>query len=903
MTFPLAITTEIQLGGVWTDITPYVRGAMSITAGRDDETQKVKPTKLPIQLNNGDGRFSRRNPRSPWSGLIGHNTPVRTSVPGPEPYLTVNAGTDCATTPDHASLDIVGDLDVRAEATLDWTWPRSQWFASKWDEPANQRSFIVYVRDGLLYIHWSEDGTTTNSWFVSRRLPELPRRAALRVTLDVNNGIGGWTVRFYWATSLAGSWVEIGEPYVYPGITSIHAGTAPLTVARPSIFAPPAGGRIHAVQVRNGIGGSIVAGPVFTAQTPGTSSFVDSAGRTWTMIGTAEVTRRDIRMSGEIPSWPVRWDLSGADVWVSTTASGILRRLGQGQKPVPSTLRRRIPSGQPVAYWPMEDGATATTAASPIPGVTPMKVTGLDFAADSSLAGSGPLPKIKTGATLTATVPPYLNTGAWQIEVVYHLDAASAAWTTILDVYTRSNPWAQFTVQISTAGVRIIGTNADGDATSSLLTIGIADADIDGQWNRLQLRSEQDGLMTRLGIQVIPISGTSVGWATSYAGAVGAVQRIQTAFDAELNGVPIGHLAVFPVYQSTIYNFADHGYLNELVPARMRRVTDEVGQVPLTIRGRAADSEGLGPQRPASLLTLLQQAADTDGGILYEARDRPGLIYRTRTTLYNQAPVLTLDYTAPGHIAAPFEPLDDDKGVVNDVTVTRSGGSSARVVRETGPMSTAPPPDGVGIYDESVTRSLARDAQCEQIAAWRVHLGTADEARYPTVRILLHRAPELIPQVLGIHIGDKITITNPPDWLPPEPIELIVQGYKEILDTYTWEITYTCTPARPWTVGVLNHSVLGRLDTAGSQLASGVTATATSWSVTTTAGPRWITTGEFPAQFPFDITIGGERVTVTAISGTSSPQTFTVVRSANTIIKPHPTATKLSLTTPLRLAL
>jgi len=48
---------------------------------------------------------------------------------------------------------------------------------------------------------------------------------------------------------------------------------------------------------------------------------------------------------------------------------------------------------------------------------------------------------------------------------------------------------------------------------------------------------------------------------------------------------------------------------------------------------------------------------------------------------------------------------------------------------------------------------------------------------------------------------------------------------------------------------------------------------ASSLSVATASGPLWTTTAD---DFPFDVEVGGIRVTVTAISGGSSPQTFTV---------------------------
>jgi hypothetical protein len=305
----------------------------------------------------------------------------------------------------------------------------------------------------------------------------------------------------------------------------------------------------------------------------------------------------------------------------------------------------------------------------------------------------------------------------------------------------------------------------------------------------------------------------------------------------------------------------------------------------------------MGSQRPNTLLTLLGQCEASDGGVLYEDRSALALRYRCRASHYNQPIALTLDYTQAGHVAPPLEPVDDDQRTRNDRTVTRDGGSSARAVLESGALSIQAPPAGVGTYDDSVTLSLARDSQVEPIAWWRLHLGTWDEARYPTVHINLAAAPLLIPDVLALEIGDRIQIINPPTWLPPGPIDLIVEGYTETIGhPCDWDIVLNCTPAGPWTVGITDDSVLGRADTAGSQLASGINSSATSLSVATTAGPIWTTSG---AELPFDIQIGGEVVTVSAISGASSPQTFTIsARSVNGVSKSHSAGADVRLAHP-----
>ncbi|MFD0513727.1 hypothetical protein ACFQ0Q_32300 [Streptomyces aureus] len=191
----------------------------------------------------------------------------------------------------------------------------------------------------------------------------------------------------------------------------------------------------------------------------------------------------------------------------------------------------------------------------------------------------------------------------------------------------------------------------------------------------------------------------------------------------------------------------------------------------------------------------------------------------------------------------------------NDITVSRDGGSSARAVLEEGTLSVQDPPDGIGRYDESTTLSLADDTQPEPIAYWRLHLGTYDGARYPSVRVLLHRAPELIPSVLALREGDLIRLTGLPPWVAYGPVDLLVTGWSETMLPRTWEITFTCVPAGPWMTAKANHVVYGKVNTDGSALAGPITATDTAISVRITAGPPWTTD---PQETPFEAQFGGE---------------------------------------------
>lgn len=922
-TTPLDVRTEIQVGGSWVDVTAdtYTRDVITISRGTADEASSTEPSTCSLTLNNRSGKYSPRNPLSPYFGLIGRNTPLRVSVPGTESYLALDGTTaGVATTPDVAALDIVGDLDIRVEATVDWYANENRILIGKWDAAAGQRSWKINLASGVAQLWFSTDGTAT--FFAGVVLPTLPRRAAIRATLDVDNGAGGWTVRFYSAASLDGPWVQFGSDLVVPGVTSVFASTAPLVIAPTSttVVPPltPVPGRCHRVEVRAGIGGTVVASPDFRAKTPGTTGFTDSAGRVWSVITPAVVTNRQYRFVGEVSAWPSRWDVSGKDVWVPIEAAGILRRMGQGKKALDSTLRRRVPSGPGMlAYWPMEDEQNATAAYSPLPGVVPMTVAGLDFAAEDSLGGSSPLPKLKNPASLVARVPSTTTIG-WQVEFVYLLPALPAVQTEVMRVDVTGAVLRTVVLYASTSGIRIEMLDKDGDVLAFFLNNGpISMAAFIGGWNRLAIYSgDAGGGQTRVQATWRDVSANIRYYASTAATtAQGRVTTVRGAWGSGAEGMAIGHLAVSATPgtgvsgsppTSTIFEGADDGFNGETALNRMARLADEeAAQVDLSwlIGDVTRASEQMGPQRPNTLIDLLTEAEETDGGILYERLDRAALVYRDRTSLYNQRVALALDYLARGEVPPPLEPTEDDQKIRNDVTVTRSGGSSGRVVQETGPLSVQPPPAGVGPYNESVTLSLYNDSQPEQIAGWRVHLGTVDEARYPTISVWLHAAPHLIATVLAMDIGDRLTIVHPPAWLPPGTIDQHIRGYTEVLGQFEWALTLNCAPASPWQVAVVDDPVLARANTAGSTLAASATSTATTLSVATTTGPVWVTTAAYPGDFPFAVTVGGEQVTVTAISGATSPQTFTVTRSVNGIVKAQASGTPLSLTYPSIVAL
>src|SRR5690606_4328649 len=176
------------------------------------------------------------------------------------------------------------------------------------------------LTNGRLRFTWSVTGQS-GAANISSTAPVTPPesgRLAVRATFDVNNGAGGRTIRFYTAPRLAGPWTQLGDPVIQGGVTSIHPGTAPLTVGAYNAGASePFVGRVWAAEVRDGIDGSLVAAVDFTGLAEGTTAFTDATGRNWTIAGNARIVAATV-LTGEAES----------AVTTSGGASGVRRVVG-----------------------------------------------------------------------------------------------------------------------------------------------------------------------------------------------------------------------------------------------------------------------------------------------------------------------------------------------------------------------------------------------------------------------------------------------------------------------------------------------------------------------------------------------------------------------------------------------
>jgi hypothetical protein len=651
------------------------------------------------------------------------------------------------------------------------------------------------------------------------------------------------------------------------------------------------------------------------------------------------------RVTGEMEAWPTRWAIKG-DVWSPVTATGVLRRLnapGTTQRAWSPVRRLGIYSPVVAAYWPMESyTAEPALVASAVSGIidarirllTPTVASPLDWGADATLVGSGPLPVLESNRTslagieanFTVSPDPALGLAFWTRTYIPKTDQSHSINTqTILTTVLNNGANGLSLVLVCyPPGSTLASVPADGEVIvrASYTVNGVPTQNVDitdipyvDGWRHALVRFATSGSNVAVSVR---LDGTEVGTGTFTTVSLADITRATfNFFEQDVTGtesarLAAGHpmvLAGTTADMDTVAGYmpsAGNGYAGESAYNRLGAVCFEEG-ITLTVVGDTDPSQLVGVQRLAPFTDLLQDAVDVDLGVLYESRDLLDVAYRTGRSLYNQDPVVDLTYGAAGEVAAPLTPVDDTSYVVNDVTVTRYAGSSAHAEQLTGPLNTEEPsddPDGVGRYAQDVTLVLAEDTQCIGQATWRVHLGTVDEARYPVINVdmtalELAGKTSLRSDCALLDIGDRIRITDPPSWLPPEDIDQVVLGYTETIGNNRWTIALNCVPYRPFNTGAVGTA---RVATGGSQTNEAMDTTETGMDVISTTY-RWIDSATYASAFPFDVMVGGERMTVTALTGTGLTQVMTVTRSVNGVVKTHTIGTPIQVVDPPVVAL
>lgn len=623
------------------------------------------------------------------------------------------------------------------------------------------------------------------------------------------------------------------------------------------------------------------------------------------------------RFHGEVNEWPVSWHKSAKDenpdreVTVEIQCSGIIRRLTQNSEPLKSAMFRNITRvdqtlNSIIGYWPLEEPANATSFSSPLAGIANATTLGELPTAQgfSEFACSDGAITLRQGA-IAFTNPAYTPNDVQFMRVLAHApETAVGSTQTVFRVVTTGSA-RYYTVQVDTSfNMRLLVQDPDEAVlyNSGFISFG----DIAGRQSVFLLRLETSGSDVDVEFRVAnleePISfapasiSTTINSTTVSSQTAGYIYATQFGNNQGLDGWSFAHVTV--VNDSSIFGELANGSVSALLAYAGENPTDRMSRLCLEegisfearSLGQSGNTVAMGVQGVKTFMDLFRECVKTDAGLLFEPRDQIGLGYRSRLSLYNQEPTVTFDYSASDPAEVPV-PVDDDRYLVNDVFANNESGrtaeANARAIREVGPRNVQDPSaddEGVGRYPGSIPVSITTDQHngigsagatttLQDHAGWALHLGTWDEERYPTSQIDLHRS-EIRDSViktnatLALDQGDVFHLTDMPEWTTPDDVEQLVQGYNEFIGGSTLHsIVFSSTPARAWNVAFID-SEFDRLDSETAYLVQAATDTQDTLVVDIVEpDTRWTTD---PAAFPFDVRVGGERITVNNVTGVVS---------------------------------
>lgn len=584
-----------------------------------------------------------------------------------------------------------------------------------------------------------------------------------------------------------------------------------------------------------------------------------------------------------LPDLPLEWTTDGRYKTVQIDAVGILARLDSADV-LDSAARRRalgvgLVNASPVAYWPFEDGSGATRAASAVAGQPDVtSFINVAFAGDSNFGGSQPLPTLTAASSISITVAPYERPSpeAWGVMMAIKIPARPAVTQefaiAVLCTTGTVRKWVPEISNATPAILKLHGYNAAG--TEVLADTGLAFNDIVNGSNRepfgeqiaFEITAQQSGADVEWFFRIW--HGSLAGHHTTgtlVGATLGPVNQIATGTNTALDGATVGHYGIYTFSDgpgfgvATPAAFIASGGLAETTTNRFS-LQAFLNGVDNDVTGTSTTTMGYIPTD--TLLNVLRECDRLEAGVMWEAPS--GLLsMRSRTDLVNQAVALSVPYTQ----ARGLRPTSAVRDYVNRVTASRPGGSSA-TVDATGPLS--PARRGV-VRTRSLVVNADGDSNLKYYAQWAAAVATAQDYRYVLDLQFHGAASSKLSTWLTLDVGDRIQVTSPPAWLPPDTIDGFLRGYAEHISRFEYTASLRLAPYRPWLAWTVEGSGnTGRADTSGCRLLAAITTSGTSAIVGTYGNPgektgvaaKWSAT-----SLPYDLAIRtAERVTCTAVA-------------------------------------
>lgn len=792
----------------WTDISQYVR-EWSVRQSRDEVIGRFQAGTAQLLLDNRDRRFEPHYAAGAYFPNVKRRRGMKIVLPRYALDLPGTSGHN-ASTPAAAALDITVDIDIRVKVALDdWTPTATGVFISKDTAGAGGRSWSFdQLSNGALRFIASADGTNVNT-NVSVPNPGLTNGTPkwLRVTFDADNGAAGRDIKFYLSDDGV-VWTQTGATQTVAGTSSIANTATAVTIGDRAASPTPLAGLFHYAEVRNGIGGTVVASPAFD-QPAGTTSFADAQGLPWTVNGASSAfvrTTDEPVYRGFIESIELDYPLVGKDAVARVTCADLTALL-EGVK-LQNPYVRAVMSDTPVAYYRLNDTGEVDSAGN-IPaadtagtgfgfytttGVTHQQPDAITDGADGAATFDG-----VTGFVASAVPVPIVN----KMAVDAWFKSGSATFQRIAD--QQADGVVDFSLLLDSAGA--VTFQFGQSSTSGIWQVTSSTGYADDAWHHVV------GLVdVAAGDMFIWVDGVEDSVSTSTTGTPAAPSAatdwsiaVQDAANPQFFNGSLSDVAVYSGNHPDIaaHYAARNALLNDTAGERVTTVASYAG-VPAPLLG--AD-DGLSVLTSAdnletqSALAALRDVELTEAGAVFA--DRAGILtFRGRDAAWSAAGrAIQADLT--GYTA--IELSDPASDLANVVRNTRRNGTT-HVARDDASATE----HGESTLALSTVSSTAAEAQ-GRAAYDLARRSDPDQLRIQGLEFVLQEAT--FRPLVERELWDRVSVSlAPPGGGDPIEQEALVTGRAHSWKPGVWRmgLSLSALEARHyWVLDVAGWSELG----------------------------------------------------------------------------------------------
>jgi hypothetical protein len=611
---------------------------------------------------------------------------------------------------------------------------------------------------------------------------------------------------------------------------------------------------------------------------------------------------------GEASQWQPSWDKTGNYAVVIVTAKGRMQRQNQHKNPLRSAMERYVSTmtPKPIGYWTLEDGPNTIAAQSPIPGVA-SAVRRYDFGIPIPLPtwgqypnvapGSDPGANFQNGGTVIAPITGGVaGTTGWTVAWSWNYGSTAQPTDSVtpLVIYTGTDHWNDgLDILNSTFNLFYSKKTATGSAGTpiSFPTWLSTFVPFDDAQHISVITAVQSGANVNWTYKIYKDDTTVFSFSGTIAGyTLQAITSVSMGNDFFGTTFPwtMQHVMVWNGFNViTPDTLMDKLYgdrsSNETPKARALRLCGEEG-VEFTTDGFYDSSVIMGPQPSKPFMDNLRQCEATGDDFMYDGLNA-GISYQGLSQRNDQATAITVAIT---DLAKEFDPLDNDLNSINTVRVDRDKGSFFIGTRATGILGSGP--DGIGTVDGQVTISNNDDDVLPHRANWETWKGTNPGFRYPIIYLDVAARPTLAAKWITrsdggtgpVTPGSKLVITSPASYAtqhPIEQIELCIESLAMRISRFMWQIDCLCSNNHMYDVNKVGDTALGNLETAGSNVATAASTSATTLIVASKDENGWSTTG---GDYPKSIYVDGIKCSLTAVAAPGSILADTFTRTAAT---------------------